>query len=148
MKFPRNARIFRGQLDAAPFASVFFLLLMFVLLGSLVYTPGARVDLRLPVSDELPGTDRPSVVVAVDVAGGLYFRNQMITAADLQPRLEAAVEEAAPEPLALVVYMDKETSYDHLIALAGLAKKAGIRELCLATLPRLFPDKPGVAGRP
>ena len=26
MKFPRNARIFRGQLDAAPFAAVFFLL--------------------------------------------------------------------------------------------------------------------------
>ena len=26
MKFPRNARIFRGQLDAAPFAAVLFLL--------------------------------------------------------------------------------------------------------------------------
>ena len=42
MKFPRNARIFRGQLDAAPFAAVFFLLVIFMMLGSLVYTPGAR----------------------------------------------------------------------------------------------------------
>ena len=43
MKFPRNARIFRGQLDAAPFAAVFFLLVIFMMLGSLVYTPGARL---------------------------------------------------------------------------------------------------------
>ena len=45
MKFPRNARIFRGQLDAAPFASVFFLLVIFVMLGSVLQTPGVRVDL-------------------------------------------------------------------------------------------------------
>ena len=44
MKFPRNARILRGQLDFAPFASVFFLVIIFVSLGSLVYTPGVRVE--------------------------------------------------------------------------------------------------------
>ena len=48
MKFPRNARIFRGQLDAAPYAIVFSCLLLFLLLSSLVYTPG--VSIRLPVS--------------------------------------------------------------------------------------------------
>jgi biopolymer transport protein ExbD len=54
MKFPRNARIFKGHLDAAPFAGVFFCLLIFVLLGTLVYTPGVRIE--LPVSaTELPG---------------------------------------------------------------------------------------------
>ena len=30
MRFPRNLRIFRGQLDFTPFASVFFLLVIFV----------------------------------------------------------------------------------------------------------------------
>ena len=39
MKFPRNARIFRGHLEIAPFASVFFLLVIFVSLSSLMYTP-------------------------------------------------------------------------------------------------------------
>ena len=53
MKFPRNARILRSQLDAAPFAAVFFLLVMFMMLGSLIYTPGARLELQLPGS--LPG---------------------------------------------------------------------------------------------
>ena len=45
MKFPRNARITRGLQDAAPYASVFFLLVLFVMLGSLVYTPGVQVPL-------------------------------------------------------------------------------------------------------
>ena len=57
MKFPRNARIFRGRLDVAPFAAVFFLLATFLLLGSLVYTPGVRLE--LPEADDLPGTDKP-----------------------------------------------------------------------------------------
>jgi hypothetical protein len=46
MRFPRNAKMFRGQMDAAPFAGVFFLLTLFVLLASFTYTPGVR--LRLP----------------------------------------------------------------------------------------------------
>ena len=44
MKFPRNARVFRGQLDAAPFASVLFLLVLFLLVqSSLVFVPGVRL---------------------------------------------------------------------------------------------------------
>ena len=56
MKFPRNARIFRGQLDAAPFAIVFFLLVIFLMLSSLVYTPGVHIE--LPVADGLTGTEK------------------------------------------------------------------------------------------
>ena len=56
MKFPRNARIFRGQLDAAPFAALFFLLVIFLMVSSLIYTPGVRLE--LPVADNSAGTDR------------------------------------------------------------------------------------------
>jgi hypothetical protein len=48
MRFARHARIFRGPLDAAPVAAVLMLLMMFMLLGSLVYTPGVLVDLGQP----------------------------------------------------------------------------------------------------
>ncbi|HEY3862578.1 MAG TPA: hypothetical protein VGO59_11895 [Verrucomicrobiae bacterium] len=44
MRFPRHARIFRGPVDAAPMAGVFLLLMIFIMLGSLVYTPGVMVD--------------------------------------------------------------------------------------------------------
>src|SRR3569832_2023523 len=46
MKYPRNAKIFRGQLEAAPVACVFFVLLIMVLFhSSLVYTPGLPAEL-------------------------------------------------------------------------------------------------------
>jgi biopolymer transport protein ExbD len=133
MKFPRNARIFRGQLDAAPFLSVFFLLVIFVLLGSLVYTPGVRV--QLPVSDDGAGVAGPTAAVAIDANGQYFFRNQLVDRAHLLSHLQTAVSNS-PEPLTLIVQADKETKRESLDQLAAIAKEAGIRELVLATLPR------------
>src|SRR5579863_7519749 len=104
MKFPRNARIFRGQLDAAPFATVFFLLVIFLMLGSLTYTPGVRI--QLPMADDLPGTDKPTVSVGIDPNGRLYYQNQWIEEPELVLRLRTAVSKS-PEPLTLVVQADK-----------------------------------------
>jgi biopolymer transport protein ExbD len=128
MKFTRTARIPRGQLDAAPFAAVFFLVVIFMMLGSLVYTPGARLQLQLPRADGLPGTDKPTVSVAVDADGRLYYENQWIT--------DAANK--SPEPLTLVVQADKSVSYETCLRLALLARDAGISEALLATLPRAY----------
>lgn len=50
MRFARHAKIFRGPLDPAPVAGVLLLLMMFMLLGSLVYTPGVLVDLGRPIT--------------------------------------------------------------------------------------------------
>ena len=137
MKFPRNARIFRGQLDAAPFAAVFFLLVIFMMLGSLVYTPGARLQLQLPRADGLPGTDKPTVSVAVDGDGRLYYENQWIEESELRDRLREAAKKS-PEPLTLVVQADKSVSYETCLRLALLAREVGISEALLATLPRAY----------
>lgn len=144
MKFPRSARIFRGQLDAAPFACVFFLLLLFVLLGSLLYTPGVKVE--LPRADDLPGIDTPSVSVAVDAGGRFYFANRLIEKNQLQAELRQAVSNA-PGPLTLVVQADKAVAEANLVDLAVLARNAGIHDLMLATLPSLFTHS-GSAGSP
>jgi biopolymer transport protein ExbD len=137
MKFPRNARIFRGQLDAAPFAAVFFLLVIFMMLGSLVYTPGARLELQLPRAEGLPGTDKPTVSVAVDADGRLYYENQWIEENDLRGRLREAARKS-PEPLTLVIQADKSVSYETCLRIALLARDAGISEALLATLPRAY----------
>ena len=50
MRFARHAKIFRGPLDPAPVAGVMLLLMMFMLLGSLAYTPGVLVDLGRPIT--------------------------------------------------------------------------------------------------
>src|ERR1019366_5254708 len=122
MKFPRSARIFRGHLDFAPFASVFFLVLLFALLGTLIYTPG--VEIELPQASDLAGTDRPTVAVAVDAAGRIYFDNQPVDEAALKVDLKTAVEKSS-EPLTLLVQADKAVAYEHLIQLTLLAREIG-----------------------
>lgn len=134
MRFPRYAQPLRSQLDVAPFASVFLLLVMFMMLASLIYTPGARLELQLPRADGLPGTDKPTVSVAMDADGRLYYENQWIEEGALRRRLQEAARKSAA-PLSLIVQADKRVSYDKLMRLTLLAREAGILEAWLATLP-------------
>ena len=135
MKFPRSAKIFRGQLDAAPFAAVFFLLVMFLLLASLIYTPGVRI--KLPVAADLPGVDGPTLTVAVDFNGQFYFRNQVISESELLKRLSAEVRNTS-QPITLIVQADEAVRSERLLRLSLLARDAGIREASWATLPKPF----------
>src|SRR5262249_4512151 len=132
MKFPRNARIFRGQLDVAPFAAVFFLLVIFLLLASLLYTPGVRLE--LPMGGDLPGVEGETISVAVDSSGRLYFENQWIRGKELRVSLRKAVTHSATPPT-LIVHMDKRVTYDQQLHLGMLAREAGISHTVLATLP-------------
>lgn len=136
MKFPRNARIFRGQLDAAPFAAVFFLLVILLMLASLMYTPGVR--LQLPLADGLPGLDKPTVSVAIDSGGRYYYDNQLVQEKQLSTLLRQAVMGSTEVPT-LVVQADRAVSTEMLVRLTMLARSAGISNGLLATLPRPTP---------
>src|ERR1043165_9380664 len=132
MKFPRHARIFRGQLDVAPFAAVFFLLVIFLLLASLLYTPGVRLE--LPTGGELPGVEGDTISVAIDSSGRMYYENQWIEENELRLRLRKAVNRSASPPT-LIVHMDKKVTFDQQLHLGLLARDAGISHTVLATLP-------------
>jgi biopolymer transport protein ExbD len=132
VKLPRNARIFRGQLDIAPFATVFFLLVLFLMLGSVAYTPG--VHIKLPAAENLPGSDKPTVSIAIDTNGRLYYEHHWIEEKDLIARLRQAVK-AAGTPLVLVMEADEKVPCSVLIRLTLLARESGISEALLATLP-------------
>jgi biopolymer transport protein ExbD len=134
MKFPRHSRLLRGPFDMAPYATVLFLLVILLMLGGLVYTPGVLV--QPPLADDLPGTDKPTIAVAVDAGGRFYFANQIIT----QDKLKFALKTAAGksrEPLTLVIHADKTVTYDQLVHLVLLARDARITNALLATLPRV-----------
>ncbi len=136
MKFPRSAKILRNQFDVAPFAAVFFALLIFLLLTALLPVPGLRMSLTPPSAADLPGVDRPVVAIAVDAQNRLFFQNQIVTEAVLKTALAAAAK-SAPTPLTLVIHADKAVSFDELAHLALLARapEIGITNLLLATLP-------------
>ena len=144
MRFRRTHRFLSWQLDAAPFAGVFFLLLIFVALNTnLVFTPG--VAIRLPPAADLGGTPNPVVVVAVDAGGDLYFDHQWITEADLRTSLREEVRHSR-EPLTLVIEADQDVKYESLVRLGLLARDRGIKEALLATRPpfseQLKPEAP------
>lgn len=140
MRFPRNRQIFRGQLDVAAFAGVLFIVLIFVLLRSqLVFTPG--IPIRLPEADDLPGVIGHTIVVAVDASGQYYFDNQLTHERLLRQRLAEEVN-ASREPVTLVIQADKAVTWDNLVKLGLLARKAGVKDAVLATRPQLWQPSP------
>jgi biopolymer transport protein ExbD len=137
MKFPRNVRLLRNPFDVAPFAAMLFCLIVLLMLGALIPVQGLRIRLTPPSAENLPGVDSPTVGVAVDSGGRLYFANQIVTnETQLSNDLRRAVS-SAREPLTLVVHADKSVTYDQLVHLTLLARDAGITNALLATLPRL-----------
>jgi biopolymer transport protein ExbD len=131
MRFPHNTKIFRGQLDAAPFIGVFFLLVIMMLLASgFVFIPGVRIE--LPQAADLSGVEGPTVVVAVDAEGHFYFENQFCDETVLKQRLVAAVARST-KPLTLVVQADRRAQVDIVnVRLPTIARAAGIRQLLQA----------------
>ena len=137
MRFPRNVRIIRGQLDVAAFMGVLFLLVFFVMRqSSFIFTPG--MPIRLPEVADVAGVTNATVVVAIDAHGHLYFENQVSTDQDLREKLRGVVSKTQ-EPLTLVVQADKSVTYDMLLKLGLLARDAGVKEALLAVRPRPVP---------
>jgi biopolymer transport protein ExbD len=133
MKFRRRARLPRTPFDVTAYAAVFFLMVLMLLLSTRSYTPGVRIN--LPVAGDLPGTDQPTVTVAMDEGGRYYFDNQLIAEGALKLQLRSAAVQST-EPLTLVIQADKAVRQENLMRLTLLARDAGIRDALLATLPR------------
>lgn len=149
MKFPRNARILRSHFDVAPFAAVFFLLLIFLLLGALIPTAGIPLQparIQPPAAANLPGPDQPTVAMAVDADGNLYYENQMVSERVLVNGLTVA-NRAAHAPLTLILHADQSVTCSNLVHLSLLARHCGITNLLLATLPRVEEPSAPIAKR-
>ena len=148
MKFPHSTKIFRGQLDAAPFLGVFFLLIIFLLLNS-AFVSTSGVPITLPEGVNLPGPDKATAAVAVDEGGHFYFENQLCDVARLKERLQDAVARSH-QPITLVVQSDKAAKTEVLATLSILARSLGIRDMLLAVRPPVVatPVAPATAPQP
>jgi biopolymer transport protein ExbD len=136
MRFPRHTKVFRGQLDAAPYAGVFFLLTLFVLLNSsIVFTPG--LPIRLPEATNVPGVTGPTLAIAVDDGSRIYFDNQVTNEERLRQRLKDAV--ASTPEVTLVIQADDNVKWATLARLMLLARDAGVKTAVPATRPPVAP---------
>jgi biopolymer transport protein ExbD len=134
MKFPRNTRLLRSPFEIAPFAAVFFLFTILLMMSTkLVPAPG--IPLQLPTAAGLPGIDKPTVAVAVDSSGRYFFANQLVSDSQLRSGLSKAVRAIGPS-LTLVIHADKSVTYEQLVKVTMLAHGVGIQNALLATMPR------------
>jgi biopolymer transport protein ExbD len=126
MRFARQARIFRGPLDPAPVAGVLMLLVIFIMMASLLYTPGVLI--QLPTGADLMVTDNPRVVVAMDSRGQCFFENRPVQDAELKQALISALQNAGSQAkkMTLVLYADKAASNESIAHIEALAASAGI----------------------
>jgi biopolymer transport protein ExbD len=117
------------------------LLIFLVLQSKLVFTPSLRVDLpEVPV--DLPGTSGPTLVVAIDRTGQIYYESQAVTNLnDLRVRLRSAVQHSSA-PLTLEVQADQSATFKTTFPVLSLASEVGIREARFATRPPLAPIVP------
>ena len=118
MRFPRNAKIFRGHLDAAPLAGVFFLLLIFLLLASLIYTPGTQ----LHFSSNAPA-DGTRKRIAVFDTGRIVYENQSYRTNSLD-RLRDSLKNLPPQTT--LVISAPEASREIVTQLRDLARSLGL----------------------
>lgn len=145
MRFPHNAKIFRGQFDAAPYVGVFFLLVIFLLAHSaMVFVPGVPID--LPAGADLPGIEKPIAVIAVGADGTFYFENQMCDEKRLRERLKATVERSR-EPITLVTRIDRAAASEVMVRLAMIARDVGIPHLHQQVQLTTEPKAPPAANR-
>ena len=96
MKYPGNIKPLHGGINAAPFIGVLFLMVPMLLFHTFfVFKPGVEVNLSLPVSDQKTGVTDPSLSVAVDADGVMYFHNRQVLPLVFSRTVEEA-EEGTP----------------------------------------------------
>jgi biopolymer transport protein ExbD len=126
----------------APFASLFFLLLTMLLFQTyLVPPPGVKVELPVAGVPNLPATGTPWLAVAVDQVGRLYYQNQVVTEDELGRRLAQRVRSSSV-PLSLLLQADRRVPQETIMRLHALARRAGLREVLVATRPAVLAPAP------
>ena len=131
MRFPRSTRLFRGQLDLAPFLCVIFVTAFALVLRDFLVLPrGALLD--LPDTEAQPALEpgQPFLIVAMDASRRLYFDNQITDRAALEVELSRRASRGG-HPNALLIQADQSVPYGELADLAALARRAGIQEIVL-----------------
>ena len=135
MRFPRTARVIRGQWDAIPFLCVLFPLAFFLLFHQYLVLPRGTL-VELPAGDGVrldPAS--PRVVVAVDALGRVFFENQFVGEADLAKRLAERTAQSRELPV-VVIQADRRVAHGALVRVAEIARQAGINRVFFVARPQ------------
>lgn len=141
MKFPRNTRIFRGQLDMAPVACLFFATaLMLFLHSQVVFVPGVRVDLH-PITD----TNRPSLYI--DSQDLFHYAADTMSSAAFVKKLRADAEKGrAPNAIILQVEPGATTNAINAVRTVAAELSVALEPPGMRIALPVSTNQPGVNG--
>lgn len=136
MKYHRNAKAIKSPLDAAPWASLFLLLLLFILLKSLFFSPSG-VYLSLPEANHTASPTNAYEMVFLDKNGHLHFENKTISEAAFEERLKA-ISATSSDWLTLFIQADQAADLHSLLSLQQIALRANITNVMVGAKPSYF----------
>jgi biopolymer transport protein ExbD len=144
MRYPRNVKIFRGGVDAAPFAGLFFATMLFmVLFHSHVFFPGVPVALA---DEEQEPAEMNERLVEVLRDRKVRFLGEVYEAAAFEAEVASHVQQGTL-PDRVLLKSDPGTPEEAVTRVENLLKEAGVK----IKLPgdRLdLPEDAGFAGVP
>lgn len=149
MRFPRQARIFRGQIDAVPVVGVFFLLLIFLLLkSSLVFQPGVSIEFAKPAeSSSSPASVRS---VRINARGQFIYGGKVFRDPELNDRLARLKERIRADFQAmpggtLLVRTEPGVGHDLVVRIRNLARELDL-PIDVAGVPIELPESAELPG--
>lgn len=116
-----------------PLLDVMLLLLIFFLLASVFIQPTLSVDLPQAANSSQDSTHHKQITIVVTAAGEIRVNNTPVPLPQLQDHLATAVAEN-PE-LPILVRADKQSVFEHFVAVMDAVKGAGAAQLIIETRP-------------
>jgi biopolymer transport protein ExbD len=122
MRFSRNTKIFRGGVDAAPFAGVFFLLVLFLMLFySHVFFPGVPIQL----ADQEGAPELASRSAKVLASGEVVFLGMTYSVEEFKVELRT-LGQRGTLPRRLIIEAEPQADQALTAEVENLLKGAGI----------------------
>lgn len=121
-----------AEINSTPLVDVMLVLLIIFIITAPLFTHAVKID--LPNASSQANPEKPDIItLAIDGQGTLYWNDQQLPEAELEPRLiEAASRQSQPE---LHLRADKTTMYERLAKLMAAVQNAGINRMAFVTMP-------------
>ncbi len=116
-----------------PLLDVMLLLLIFFLLASVFVQPTLSVDLPQAVNSTQAFEHNKQLTIVVTAAGDIRVNNTPVPLPELRDHIAGAVAQNPAIPI--LVRADKQSAFEHFVAVMDAVKGAGAAELRIETRP-------------
>jgi len=116
-----------------PLLDVMLLLLIFFLLASVFIQPTLSVDLPKAANSEQDFSQHKQITIVVTASGDILVNNAPTPLSQLQSDLTELI--AQRRDLPILVRADKQSRFEHFVAVMDAVKGAGAAELIIETSP-------------